>query len=114
VRQAARIYDLNRGTLVTEARVAATFWRRLVGMMLDRSPSSALLLVPCRSVHTFRMRFPIDIAFLDAHGAVVEVRHGVPPGRIVRPAAAGAHAILEAPAGGLSALRAGDLLKIVV
>lgn len=39
--------------------------------------NEALLLRDCRSVHTFGMRFPIDIVFLDRHNRVVAIRHAV-------------------------------------
>jgi uncharacterized protein len=58
---------------------------RLLGLALLRElpPDHALLIPRCRSVHTFGMRFPIDVVFLDAAGRVVRVARGVPPGRVV-------------------------------
>jgi uncharacterized protein len=56
-----------------------------------------LLLKPCGSVHTFFMRFPIDVVFLDRELAVVAVSAEVAPWRTAR--ARGAKAVLELPAG---------------
>jgi uncharacterized membrane protein (UPF0127 family) len=54
--------------------------RGLLGRVgLDRS---GLVLAPCSAVHTFFMRFPIDIVFTDRNGTVVKVRHDVRPWRI--------------------------------
>jgi uncharacterized protein len=65
--------------------VARGFWERLVGLAWARSPRAAALLLPrCRSVHTFGMRFALDLYWLDARGEVVRVDRGVPPRRIVR------------------------------
>ena len=55
-----------------------------------------LLLPGCRSVHTFGMRFPLDIAFIDAEGAVLSRRRDVPAGRVVFDRRAAA--VLEVPA----------------
>ena len=42
----------------------------------------ALHIPKCRSVHTFTMRFPLDLIWLDRAGAVVRVDDAVPPRRI--------------------------------
>jgi uncharacterized protein len=84
--------------------IARTRRQRLFGLALAPRPSepSALLIPRCRSVHTFGMRYPLDVAFLDAEGRVLSVRSAVPPGRVVtHPDAA---AVLEAPAGRLPAM----------
>ena len=81
-----------------EIIVARSFRSRLVGLALRRAPPPYALLIPgCRCVHTFGMRFALDLAWLDAEGRVLGVDRGVPPGRIV--ARRGACAVLEAPAG---------------
>jgi uncharacterized protein len=63
----------------------ASSWReRLVGLAFRRSvpPGTGLLLPRCRSVHTFGMRFALDLVWLDAAGEVVRVDRGVPPRRV--------------------------------
>ena len=67
-----------------------------------------MLLERCRSVHTFGMRFPIDVVLLDRAHRVVAVRR-VPPGRVTMPRPGVRH-VLECPEG--SGLRAGDRLTI--
>jgi hypothetical protein len=79
-----------------EIIVARSFLRRLLGLALRRARHS-LLIPSCRSVHTFGMRFAIDLVWFDREGRVVAVDRAVPPNRVVaRPAA---WAVLEAPAG---------------
>ena len=76
----------------------ATGWRaRLLGLSgLDRELAGPGLLIPsCASVHTFGMRFALDVAFLDATGRVLELRRALPPNRIV--SCPGAVAVLELP-----------------
>ena len=43
-----------------------------------------LWIVPCRSVHTLGMRYPIDVAFLDGRGVVVGILERFPPNRVGR------------------------------
>ena len=65
----------------------ATTWRsRLLGLsfIAHEHAGEGLMIPRCRSVHTFGMRFPLDLIFLDEDGRVVELRRSVPPGHIVR------------------------------
>lgn len=70
-----------RGTLLANARVANTFAARLVGLLSHRSlaPTEGLLLIPGGSIHTFGMRFAIDVVFVDARLTVLKVAAGVQP-----------------------------------
>jgi uncharacterized protein len=79
--------------------VADSFRARLLGLSRrERSRAGAGLLFPrCSSVHTFGMRFELDVYFLDEAGRVIEVRRRVPPRRVLW--CRGASAILEIPAG---------------
>lgn len=43
---------------------------------------TAFILAPCNAVHTFFMRFPIDLAFVDRGGTIVGLAHGVRPWRM--------------------------------
>jgi uncharacterized membrane protein (UPF0127 family) len=72
---------------------------RLLGLAwLDRDRSGAGLLIPrCASVHTFGMRFPLDLYFLDREGATLAIRRGVPPRRLAW--CRGADSVLEIPSG---------------
>src|SRR4051795_6088541 len=78
---------------------ANTLASRLLGLAFLRSlPSGHALLIPdCRSVHTFGMRFPIDVAFRDEGGRAVRCVHAVPRRRVLF--CRSAFAVIEAPAG---------------
>ena len=96
-----RLDDLPAVWLDGHLRVAVAAARRarrqgLAGLV-ELDPDDALLLPRCRSVHTFGMRFPIDVVFLDRHGEPVRVAAAVPPRRLVT--CLRAHAALETPAG---------------
>lgn len=72
----------------------------------------ALVLAPCRAVHTCHMNFPIDLIFAARDGTVVALRHSVQPWRAAW--CAGAFATIELPAGTLAATgtREGDRLRL--
>lgn len=80
-------------------RVLGGWWERLRGLLGTREDAMPVVLLGCSSVHTFGMRYPIDVAFASRHGEVLSSRRAVPPGRVVgcrrawcafeRPASAG-------------------------
>jgi uncharacterized membrane protein (UPF0127 family) len=96
-------------TRVEHAVSRATRRRGLLGRD-SLAPRSALVLAPCTAVHTAFMRFAIDVVFLDRAGYTVKIVRDVAPWRIAL--AAGAHAVVEMPAGTLAAddLLVGDRL----
>jgi uncharacterized membrane protein (UPF0127 family) len=60
---------------------------------------TAMIIAPSNAIHTFFMRFPIDVAFVGRDGRVGKIRDAVPPWRFA--AALRAHAVIELPAGAL-------------
>jgi trehalose synthase len=93
-----RFRDLPSVTVLGHAVPLATTRRsRLAGLAhLDHAEAGAGLLIPrCSSVHTFGMRFALDLVFLDRDGRPRSFRRAVPPGRLVWDRRAGA--VLELP-----------------
>jgi uncharacterized membrane protein (UPF0127 family) len=88
---------------VLRVRIAGGFLQRARGLLL-RPPlgfDEALLLPGCASVHTFGMRYAIDVVFLDPLGRVLRVARALRPWRIA--SQSGAAAVLELKAGGAAA-----------
>jgi uncharacterized protein len=77
--------------------VAKGFRTRLRGLAFrDRGDAGPGLLIPrCAGVHTFGMRFELDVYFLDREGRVLSVRRRVPPRRLLWQR--GARKVLEIP-----------------
>jgi uncharacterized protein len=94
------------------AEVADSRRRRARGLMGREDVEGAFLLRPCRQVHTFRMRFPIDVAFCDRSGLVLH-QCTLPPRRVSRPVWRSSF-VIEARAGSFERwkLRAGDVVEI--
>ena len=73
---------------------------------------TALIIAPCNAIHTIRMRFDIDVAFVAKDGRIVKLRHGVPPWRMA--ASLGAFAVIEMAAGTFARhdVKVGDKLMV--
>jgi uncharacterized membrane protein (UPF0127 family) len=97
--------------LADRADIADTIAKRNTGLLkhLKLDPGEGLL-IPTQAVHTFRMKFPIDIAFLSRKRKVLKIRSNMVRGRISMSLLA--HSVLELPAGTLAETEtvAGDQL----
>ncbi|MEE1771445.1 DUF192 domain-containing protein [Streptomyces sp. JV185] len=80
-------------------RIAASYRARSRGLLGQDGIDGALLITPCGSVHSFRMRFTIDVAYLDRKFKVVAV-HTMKPGRLGMPRLRARH-VVEAEAGAM-------------
>jgi len=94
-------FNRSRNTyLATEVAVADTHWTRLRGLMGTSAASfrsgQGLWIVPCHGVHTFAMRFPIDVVYLDRTKKVVHLEKSLRPWRIA-PVRRKAVSVLELP-----------------
>ena len=110
------VRNQTRNTVLADAaEVADTSEKRRTGLLKhDRlDPGQGLWIVPCESVHSFFMKFAIDLVYLDRNKKVRKVRHRMVPWRLS--ACLTAHSILELPAGAVAAsgTQAGDQLEIV-
>jgi uncharacterized membrane protein (UPF0127 family) len=73
---------------------------------------SAIIIAPTNAIHTFFMRFAIDVAFISKDGRVVKTYHALRPWRVA--GALRAQAVIELPAGALvdADTRPGDTLRL--
>ncbi|WP_217214849.1 DUF192 domain-containing protein [Streptomyces sp. AC550_RSS872] len=86
-----------RGDVPVPLEIAASYRARTKGLLGRDAVDGAMLLTPAGSVHTFRMRMPIDVAYLDQGMRVIAVRT-MKPGRLGLPRLRSRH-VLEAQAG---------------
>jgi uncharacterized protein len=104
----AATYALHSGNRKVAGRVqlARNPLARLRGLLgkPGLSVDEAIYIEPCSSIHTFFMRFPIDVIFVSRAGEIVKTVESVPPWHVVL-GGKGAHAVFELPAGTLSALK---------
>ena len=110
-----RLRNLTRGTLLGDSiDIADTSAKRNRGLLkhTELRAGEGLWITPCEGVHTFFMKFAIDLVYLDRAHKVKKVRHAVVPWRMS--ACLSAHSIIELPAGAArqSLTQAGDDLEI--
>src|SRR5580700_6790115 len=109
------VRNLTRNAILADAaEMADTSAKRRTGLLKHThlDPGQGLWIVPCESVHSFFMKFAIDLVYLDRRKKVRKVRHRMVPWRLS--ACFTAHSILELPAGAVETSRtqAGDQLHI--
>lgn len=108
------LMNQNQATVVARSvRVAGTFWRRLKGLMgTDSFPAGqALIIKPCTGVHTFGMKYAIDVLFVDARHRVVKIVAAMGPNQVA--VASGASYVVELEAGAVqrSGTAVGDSIE---
>lgn len=98
--------------VVVPLELATSYRARTRGLLGRDAVDGAILLSPANSVHTFRMRIPIDVAYLDRDLRVLTVRT-MRPGRLGLPRLRSRH-VLEAEAGAMEGwgLRAGARVEV--
>ena len=92
-----RLASDERPDLMLELRVLGTWAERLRGLLGTRADAEPVLLARCGSIHTYGMRYPIDVALVGKLGEVVAARRALGPRELL--AHAGARCAIERPAG---------------
>jgi uncharacterized membrane protein (UPF0127 family) len=108
------VWNRDRGTTLAEAAdVADTSAKRRTGLLKHSGlePGAGLWIVPCEAVHSFGMKFAIDLVYLDRKKRVRKIRKKMVPRRLS--ACLTAHSVLELPVGAIDASRTetGDQLE---
>ncbi len=94
--------------------MADTASTRRTGLLKTQGLASGegMWIIPGEAIHTFFMKFPIDLIFIDRKHTIKKIRSGVAPGRIS--ACLSAHSVLELAPGTIleSKVRVGDQLSM--
>ena len=111
---------VNRRTgevIAKKVRIAQDFKSRSVGLLNRQSmgEDEGLLIKPCNSIHTFFMKFPIDVLFLSESSAVVKAVHNIGPFRLSASHIKG-YMTLELAAGVIQKfdIKTGDIIEIML
>jgi uncharacterized membrane protein (UPF0127 family) len=96
---------VTRKVLADKVELADTFWRRFRGLMFRRNFKGEALIFELKSrrqsIHTFFLRFSIDVIFLSSNFFVIEICQRLKPWQIHRPKVDASY-IVELPAGTIS------------
>lgn len=86
--------------LLKRVRIADHFFTRLRGLMHSKTlePGTGMLIRPCSQIHTFGMRYDIDVVFLGKKGEVLHIERAIKP-RHISPHIAKCWQVLEMPSG---------------
>ena len=109
-----RVANQTKGQVLADrADIADTSAKRRTGLLkhTELKPGEGLWIAPCEGVHTFGMKFPIDVLFLNKKKKILKARPDMVRGRIAFSLLA--HSVLELPAGTLAKTGtvAGDRLE---
>lgn len=91
--------------------IADSFINRLFGYMFRKSPHhDAILLTPCNSIHTFFMKFNIDVLFLSADMKIIKKIENLKPGQVINKIP-GAKMVLESKEGTFNTIEEGAFIR---
>jgi uncharacterized protein len=93
--------DTKGSSLGQQVALARSFWRRGKGLMFRSNlpPGTGLVIDPCSSIHTFWMRFPIDVLYVDREGTVLRADRAMKPWRFGPLFVRHGRYVIELPAG---------------
>ncbi len=114
--QTMQVFNVTKGVVIAqEAKLASSLGQRMKGLLGKRNlpANEALILKPCSSIHTFFMRFAIDVLFLDKNMQIVRLIQNMSPNRL-SPTVWVSRMPIELPAGKISQTNTqiGDRLRI--
>ncbi len=103
---------LNDKIYIKDIQYANTFTSRLKGYMFVKRPKyTAIVIYPCNSIHTFFMKFAIDVLFLDKSMVVIETKYNMIKNKIVPPIKDSVY-VVEAKAGTFTEVSIGDTISL--
>lgn len=111
-----KVYNSTQNNLIADdVKVAKNFFTRTFGLIPKNALKSGegLVIKPCCSIHTFFMKFTIDVIFVNKKNEVIALYENVKPWRIL-PIHFSSHYVIELSAGEITSkcLKKGDLITI--
>lgn len=104
---------LYESQVIGEIFVADTFLKRFLGFMFRKIPHyEGILIKPCNCIHTFFMRFSIDVLFVDENMDVIKKMESVKPGKVTMPIKGGVM-VIEGIEGKFKNIEEGDKVLII-
>ena len=99
--------------VIAKIFIADTFIKRFLGYMFRKEPHyEGILINPCNSIHTFFMRFPIDVLFVDENMKVVKKIENLKSGKMIMPQKK-AEMVIEGKAGMFKNINEGNKLIVL-
>lgn len=113
-----KIYNSTQNSIISEdVNVADNFISRSVGLLSKKSlkEGESLIIKPCCSIHTFFMKFAIDILFVGKNGQIIAMYENVKPWGVL-PIHFSSSYVIELPTGWIKnkSIQKGDCLKQII
>jgi hypothetical protein len=102
-------------TILDKVKLSSSYSSRLQGLLGKSSlnPGEGLMIIPCNSIHTYRMKFTIDVVYVDKKNIVLRVVDSLKPDRLGPMILKSAY-VVEASAGAFKGkIKEGDRIDIV-
>lgn len=110
------INQTSKKEIASNVAVATGVLKRMKGLlsMDSLAKGEALLIKPCKSIHTIGMKFSIDVIFLDKDNNIIAMKKYMKPNRLT-PIYLKAISVLELPAGTIddTSTNIGDRIKFI-
>lgn len=112
-----KVYNSSKNQIIADdVKVAQNFFTRSFGLLLRKSLSEneGLIIKPCCSIHTFFMKFSIDVLFVNSKNQIIALYENVKPYRIL-PIHLSSRYVIEFPSGSISSknIENGNLITIL-
>lgn len=110
------VYNSSKNIVIaTQVKVAKNFFTRTIGLLSRKflSKEEGLVIKPCSSIHTFFMKFAIDVLFVNKKGQIIALYENVKPWRIL-PIHFTSSYVIELPAGTIldKNIDKGDIIRV--
>ena len=108
-----KILTIENKLILENVSIADSFFSRLKGLMgkSNIDDNIGLIIRPCKSIHTFFMKFNIDVIFIDGNSKVVDVYIDLAPWRISK-IYKDAKFVIEGKSGSFAKLKKGDQIIV--
>lgn len=96
--------------------IAESFFKRLTGLLRHKKleAGEGMLICPCSQVHTYGMKFSIDVIFLAKDNHIIQIEQAMAPGKMSKLITNSRHVLeLQAGAAAQNGLQCGDQLTIL-
>ncbi|MBT3584233.1 MAG: DUF192 domain-containing protein [Halobacteriovoraceae bacterium] len=110
-----KVLSEKKEVLGVDVEIASTMFSRMKGLMFENEMKGydGLLIKPCNQIHTFFMKYNIDVVFLDKSNKVVKVIENLKPWRLT-PLYFSASKVLELKGNTIGArIQKGETLEVV-
>lgn len=98
---------------IAEVFIADSFIKRFSGFMFRKNPHHEVILIkPCNSIHTFFMKFSIDVLFINENMEVIKKIDDLKPGKVIMPQKKG-KMVLEGRTGIFKNIDEGEKVYII-